>query len=441
MSDSPQTRYGAVQRSTWLLSSIAGLVLFILCLKISSLWAGEMPDADDLLRLQQVRDLINGQNWYNVDQTRFLTPEGGALHWSRIPDLFLVTLITLATPVLGQEHAEYLAILIWPLALLAVSFAVFIISLRRLGIGILGQALGLIFLATSSVIYNFWPGRIDHHNVVSLAILTGFCALISPRMTPRAGLIAGIAICLALTIAVESLPYATTLIGLFGLFWVVRGHQEAGRITALGIGLIVASTVFMVFDAPGWGPKRHICDAFSYAHWTGLLVGGSGLVLLGVFAGAAQNVTTRLGLGTLVGVLSLACLAWVNPACLGDPYADVSELVRSGWLSKVGEARTLSVLWSDDPARTILQFGFTVASLIATLLMLVFAPTDQRLNRIGLATLMLLATLATIWQIRGVTFSHLFGVMAAAWLVSVGFTYWQQNSGVPALLVLSLIHI
>ena len=71
MSDLLHTRYGAPRRSAWLLSGIAGSILFILCLKISSLWAGEMPDADDLLRLQQVRDLINGQNWYDVYRPAF----------------------------------------------------------------------------------------------------------------------------------------------------------------------------------------------------------------------------------------------------------------------------------------------------------------------------------------------------------------------------------
>ena len=139
-----------IARGSALLWLIGGFVLLVMGSKAPGLFAGVFPDTDDLLRLQQVRDLIAGQAWYNVDQGRLLTPEGGALHWSRIPDIFLFTLISLFTPLFGVETAEYIAALIWPLLLLALLLGGLVWILRQYRVSLVGQVLGIVFLATSS---------------------------------------------------------------------------------------------------------------------------------------------------------------------------------------------------------------------------------------------------------------------------------------------------
>ena len=81
--------------------ALIGLVLLIWLTKYGELSTGVMPGNDDMMRLSQVRDLLAGQGWYDVDQSRLITPEGGAMHWSRIPDLFMAAIIVMLTPSSG----------------------------------------------------------------------------------------------------------------------------------------------------------------------------------------------------------------------------------------------------------------------------------------------------------------------------------------------------
>src|SRR3546814_17926766 len=58
---------------------------------VSQKWAAikglALPDTDDNLRLQQVRDWLGGQGWFDLRQHRMLPPEGADIHWSRLVDL------------------------------------------------------------------------------------------------------------------------------------------------------------------------------------------------------------------------------------------------------------------------------------------------------------------------------------------------------------------
>ncbi len=48
---------------------------------------------DDAMRLVQVRDLLAGQNWFDLTQHRLSPPAGVTMHWSRLIDLPLAALI------------------------------------------------------------------------------------------------------------------------------------------------------------------------------------------------------------------------------------------------------------------------------------------------------------------------------------------------------------
>lgn len=133
MTDSYFSRRGIFANGQWSLFLVAGLILLMLAMRAVDVFEGTVPDNDDLLRLQQVRDLIAGQAWFNVDQARMLTPEGGEMHWSRLPDIFLASIIYVTQPLLGQTHAEMLAMSVWPLVLLTWTLAMLVTVLRRLG--------------------------------------------------------------------------------------------------------------------------------------------------------------------------------------------------------------------------------------------------------------------------------------------------------------------
>lgn len=423
----------------WLLRLVGGAILTMLAFRTADIFAGAMPDNDDMLRLQQVRDLMAGQNWFDVDQARFLTPEGGEMHWSRLPDIFIAAIIYIARPFIGQSSAEALAASLWPLILLAWTMAASVCVMRHLKLNLAGQIAGLVFIGTSGAIYSFWPGRIDHHGFVVALCLTAFAAALSPRLSAKSGIAAAICVAAMVTIALEGLPYAGSLILIFGGMWIVRGHRDGVRLTFFGLFLAIFAATFYTLDAPGWGPERSVCDAYGTSHFAALTVGGLLLMLLGIFGGALESWRSRLAASVIAGALTLAVFVWVQPACLGDPYAGVSDQVRVAWLSAVGEARSLPRLWADEPARAIWQVGFVVSGFGAAFVMMLRAPEGQRVNRGALLLLMTVSALATVWQIRGVTFSHVFAAIAAGWAFGAAFANWQEQRGTGPVLMLAAV--
>lgn len=440
--NSSQTRSNDwIGQGKWMLWLVGGAILLMLAFRAADIFAGTMPDNDDMLRLQQVRDLMTGQNWFDVDQARFLTPEGGEMHWSRLPDIFIAALIFLARPFLGQSGAEAFAASTWPLILLAWTMVASVAVMRRLNFSLSSQVAGLVFIGTSGAIYSFWPGRIDHHGFVVALVVTAFAAALSPRLRAETGLVAAACIAAILSIAIEGLPYAGCLILIFGGLWIVRGHRESVRLAAFGAALTGFAALFYVADAPGWGSARAVCDAYGVSHFAALSAGGLLLAALGAFGGNLDTWVKRFAAGTVAGIVTLGIFVWVQPGCLGDPYAGVSDQVRVAWLSAVGEARSLPRLWNDEPSRAIWQVGFVVSGLAAALVMFWRAPEGERAGRGAVLLLMGVSALATVWQIRGVTFSHVFASIAAGWAFGVAFDHWWKTRGTGPVLALAAVAI
>lgn len=429
---------GALGDGKWILWSFAIVPIVILSFRIPELMTGVLAGLDDMMRLQQVRDLLAGQAWFDVDQARLLTPEGGNMHWSRLPDLFLAGFIFVMKPLIGQAAAEALAITIWPLMLLAAVIALLCSVMQRLGIRLAGQVCALFFFFGAASFFNFWPGRIDHHGLVAVLILAGLAALVSKQYSARSGIILAVCIAAALSIAIEALPYVVGLIAILGLFWIVRGHKEGVRLASFGLALMVSATLFLILDAPGLGDRRMVCDAYGTSHWAALASGGMLLTLLGVFGGWLDSWPKRLVAGALAAGLTLAVFIAVNPACFGDPYAAVPESVRASWLSAVAEAQTLPQMLEDDLPRVLWVYGFLATASLATVWMIVRAEPQQRLARIGVGLLLALACAATIWQLRGQSFSHLFALIGAGWFAGERFNDWQSKRGVGPLLVFAV---
>src|SRR4051812_7101833 len=86
------------------------------------LTAGTTPlilDSDDAMRLNEVHDFLNGQNWFDFVQRRLNTPFGSELHWSRLVDLPEAALLFVLRPFAGTM-ADTVAAYVWPLAVLLV---------------------------------------------------------------------------------------------------------------------------------------------------------------------------------------------------------------------------------------------------------------------------------------------------------------------------------
>ena len=101
----------------------------------SSLLAGkpvfDSMSMDDFMRMVQVRDWINGQNWYNLTQYRLDPPAGAVMHWTRLVDMPIGALVLGLAPFAGRAGAELLAAALWPLLMLLPTLALAGLIARR----------------------------------------------------------------------------------------------------------------------------------------------------------------------------------------------------------------------------------------------------------------------------------------------------------------------
>jgi hypothetical protein len=150
----------------------------------AALWltrTGISLDTDSAMRLVQVRDLLHGQGWFDTVQYRMNTPDGLAMHWSRLVDAPLAMLMIVSEP---------FALTAWPLLLLAAALLLLARIARALG----GQAamivvLGLALLSTETHAV-FAPGNIDHHGLQLVLMLGALLGVIERRPRLAAALVA-----------------------------------------------------------------------------------------------------------------------------------------------------------------------------------------------------------------------------------------------------------
>ena len=422
----------------WRPSLIVGfIVLGFLVTKLPEVLTGVLPGNDDMMRLQQVRDLMAGQAWYDVDQSRLLTPEGGAMHWSRLPDVFLAGLIAVMTPIFGSQTAEWLAVFLWPVLLLSVAMTALALIAKRLGASPVGVGLILFFFATGKSVYQFWPGRIDHHGLQVMLVLAAFAALLAPRGGWRAGAVAGAAIAAMVGVAMESLPYAAVLTGGAALLWILRGDEEAERLRGFGLAVAGMASLLFVFDAPGVSLARMACDAYGSFHAAGFVTGGLLLAALSsgrlAFGPWEADWARRLGPAVLAGAVTVGVAIAVSPGCLASPYGEVGDAAVATWLTRVGEARSIDILLRENPVMAVGDLGFVLAGLAATAYCLWRAPVGRRVDFVLLGLLLVAAMLVSLWQIRGTLFAHAFAAIPAGLVADRAFRAWRAEGGSPAL--------
>jgi hypothetical protein len=412
--------------TVWLTGLIGGLAIYGLLLSAhgSGVLAGNLSNSDDMMRLSQVRDLLGGQGWFTVDQSRFITPEGGAMHWSRIPDIFIAGLILMATPFVGAANAEIFAALAWPCLVLVALVSGLLLLVRRFGGGLTGQLLALVTIATFAPIYQFWPGRIDHHGFNAALTVWAFAAL-SWQARPLAGsVIAGLLTVALLSVALEALPMAVGLIGAAGLYW-LTGERDRETF-AFGLSLGCAALIFAALDAPGWSDARAVCDAYGWAHVRAFLAVGAGFALLGVAGYRLDTLPGRLiGAGVIGGVV-VALAALLARDCLTDPYAGVGDAAREAWLSLVSEARSLASKYAVKPAVAIFYFAPPLMALFA-LGWLVWQRRDIALG--ALALMLALALVVTVWQVRAMIFAQVLAVVPIALAGAMALRHWRSVRG------------
>jgi len=217
------------------------LALILLLVSAGRIAHWQFPDPDDILRLVQVRDLLGGQGWFDLDQHRIDPLREVPMHWSRLVDIPLALVIGALTPLVGQSAAEGVALIAVPLLTLLVAMAfVAPVAIRLFGRETGGWAV-LVAGMMPLLSYQFQPLRIDHHGWQIACFAAAFWGL-SQRDNPRGPLVAGLAMASGLMISIEGLPLAALVGAILALRW-LRDPSARLALThylqALAGGLIV----------------------------------------------------------------------------------------------------------------------------------------------------------------------------------------------------------
>ncbi|MBA4040768.1 MAG: hypothetical protein C0474_03020, partial [Sphingobium sp.] len=187
------------------------LIAAALALLLGGAWAARdwgalaalhLPDTDDALRLQQIRDWLGGQAFGDVRQYRLAG--GLAMHWSRLPDLVPAAMIAVLRPLVGAQTAEVATSIAWPILLFGAALALIASITRTLAPAAARTAIiigGIAYPVTTL----FAPGRIDHHGMQMVLLLVAVRALIAAP-SGVGGAVAGVAIATSLIVGMELAP-------------------------------------------------------------------------------------------------------------------------------------------------------------------------------------------------------------------------------------------
>jgi hypothetical protein len=371
--------------------------------RTQTVWStGAFFDSDDAMRAVQVRDLLAGQGWFDMNAQRVDPPGGLFMHWSRIVDAPLAALESLFRAFLSQESAERATRLVFPLALLAALLRLCAWNASILGgAGVRHAAVWLAFLS-GPMFLQFTPGRIDHHapQIVALVATLGFYFRGLDPEKPRA--MAWVAVCMALSIGIslENLPFFVVLLAALPLWFIVAGAPARAALAWFALGAFVA---FPGFYAATVAPTRYAlsaCDAFSSVHVAAILLGALSLAALAAASPRLADWRRRAAASGAAALVILGAVVAMAPRCMGDPLGGLDPLLRDLWLNHVVEAKPLLSFWADSPNLVITLALPVLLGLVAALGLALAQSGLARRRMLVLASAIAAGLAGGLWQVR-----------------------------------------
>jgi hypothetical protein len=390
-SAAPSVRPAALRRYPLLLALVIALgAVFLLATSLPNIAARHYVDPDDLVRLQEVRDWMAGQSWFDVTQYRINPPAGMPMHWSRLVDVPIAAVILIVRPFAGQAGAELAASVIVPLITFA-CLAGLAAAIARRVTGSDRLALLAAGLATidCGVIAVSPPMRIDHHGWQAVCALAMVLALIGRGWRPAA--IAGGFAALWMHISLEGALFTVACGGWLGLSWIVAPRDEQARLPAYLGAVTVGSFALFLIAHGGALFERNFADAISPIH---LIV--FALATMGSAASlrlAARGMAWRCaGLG-LTALVAAAVYKLFGPQHADNPFAALGPLSYRLWYLQIAEGLPL---WKLPLQMAAIMVGYPLIALACVAMKVRSAAAETRRILIVYGVLLAAATLIGI---------------------------------------------
>ncbi len=350
-----------------------------------------LGDIDDDFRAVQIRLLVDGWSWFDRTIPMIEMPEVYVSPWSRLVDLPYALITWSLTPMLGSETALQTAFWIWPPVMLVMFCGLVVRTLMAMLDGLMPlEPVGVIasILMMWLALWEFSPGRIDHHNVQLLLIMLVFLGL--SLWTVRGAVLVGLGCVGSVAVGLELLPLFALVLGGVSLAWVLDRPGSRAFALALGLSILVLTPLFGLALIGPAGLAATRCDALSAPYALALAgYGGITAVLAAVPVRAGM-----IGRGVLVAVAGAALvgwLAWQFPLCLEGPYHMIDPLSRTYWLERVEQEKSFLLYFQNgNTAALVVLAALTVVLALAAPMVL----TTLRQGRSGVAIIYICAVVA-----------------------------------------------
>ena len=328
-------------------------------------------DADDAMRVVEVREFLGTHGWFDLHEARLDPPLGYDTHWSRLIDAGLAALFWIARSFADADLAERLMRAVWPLLWLFAAMAAVVALSWRIG-GRRAAVLALLIAAFAQPAFqHFRLGRVDHHNVqIALALAVVAAAAWSDRARYAAALAGGLT-GLALAIGLENLLFVALAGAAMAVNFVIGPRANGARDMTAGRPLAHYGLAFALSTVAGfvlavkpevWG--RVACDAIAINWLLPATLAGFGFWIVGSKLAAAGTRTRALAVA-IVGAGAFAAWMIAEPRCIAGPFALTDNAVRTVWLHGVDETAPLWTSVRGFPLLAVWMCAFPLLTLVA----------------------------------------------------------------------------
>lgn len=324
-----------------------------------------LADVDDRLRALQIRQLLSSGVWFDLTLPMIRMPEAYVSFWSRLVDLPYVFITLLLSHFMDPAKALRWSFLIWP-PIMLLAFCVLVMRIvRGLSDGRSstdGFVLIAMTLSMMLAISEFSPGRIDHHNMQIVLLLTMCAGVVA--WNGRGALAIGISAALQLAIGLECMPIVAAVFAGIVLASVsgATGATRMLRIAMLTVALATPVATLILIGPAGFTSTQ--CDALSapYIYLATLLP----LAAIAASFSPVSSPAGRLVFHVVAAAVFVAGFLWLFPGCAHGPYAIIDPVTRHFWFERVRqESNALDYFRSDHLGPVMALGGQALVLLLA----------------------------------------------------------------------------
>ncbi|MFD2056152.1 hypothetical protein ACFSQT_24710 [Mesorhizobium calcicola] len=332
----------------------------ILMIALWSLGFQLSGDVDDLVKLHEVRTLLQTGDIFDRTLPGVAQPEPYISHWPWIVDLPYAAFARLLAPLAGFEPALTVASFAVPLLLLAPALYFYNRLVIAMGFANPAVALPLALIFAARTFFEYAPERIDYHNLQVLLLLAALVLLLSQNRF--AAFVNGLLAALALAISVEFAPFYVLVMAIYAFDWIFDREGSANRIAGFGLALAMGGVgLFAAIVAPS-AYAAVKCDTYSAPHVTALAAGGLSFAVVPWLVGRRGGWATRTAILMVFAAASGAALVMLFPQCLAGPYASLDAYVRDNMLDRIPQELSMFrrpdvVLSASFPSMVLLFVG------------------------------------------------------------------------------------